>query len=340
MFWIFLFLLPLGILGHGSLIDPPSRAAMNKYGFPENPVDVNYNQGFCGGFGYQHSADIGGRCGICGDPWGASPRDHEAPGGKYANGIITKNYQPGSDIPVKVLITANHKGFFIFRLCKNNNVNQDLDQSCFEETESLLRVSPSGDYRFYLTTAMGTGELEVTLRLPNIQCDQCIIQWTYTTGNNWGWCGDGSGKLGCGPQETFRACSDISIDGNLVSNPTLPTANTPPESSISTSSSTTPSPVTVSSTTQALPSGSACSGAGAWEGDDSMANWCTANCNHVPRNCPGSMCRCDGADEPVEVVVKECLATGPWTGNGAMNSWCADNCNNTPAFCPSSMCAC
>ena len=61
MFWIFLSLLPVGILGHGSLVDPPSRAAMHKYGFPGNPVDVNYNQGFCGGFGYQHSADIGGR---------------------------------------------------------------------------------------------------------------------------------------------------------------------------------------------------------------------------------------------------------------------------------------
>ena len=64
MFWIFLSLLPVGILGHGSLVDPPSRAAMNKYGFPENPVDVNYNQGFCGGFSYQHSAEIGGRYSI------------------------------------------------------------------------------------------------------------------------------------------------------------------------------------------------------------------------------------------------------------------------------------
>ena len=49
------------------------------------------------------------RCGICGDPWGADMREHEAPNGKYANGIITRNYQPGSEITVKVLITANHK---------------------------------------------------------------------------------------------------------------------------------------------------------------------------------------------------------------------------------------
>ena len=156
---------------------------------------------------------------------------------------------------------------------------------------------------------MGTGNMEVTLRLPNIQCDQCIIQWTYTTGNNWGWCGDGSEMLGCGPQETFRACSDISIDGNPVTNPILPTVTTP-EASILTSSSTTQTPVTLSSTAQAPPSGSACSGAGAWEGDASMTNWCTANCNHIPPNCPASMCRCAGAEKTVEVVVKECVATG------------------------------
>jgi len=31
------------------------------------------------------------------------------------------------------------------------------------------------------------------------------------SGNNWGFCEDGTGALGCGPQETFRACSDISL---------------------------------------------------------------------------------------------------------------------------------
>ena len=56
-----LLLLPSYSLGHGSLIEPPSRAAMHKYGFPNNPVDVDFTQGFCGGLSYQHSAQIGGR---------------------------------------------------------------------------------------------------------------------------------------------------------------------------------------------------------------------------------------------------------------------------------------
>ena len=63
---------------------------------------------------------------------------------------------------------------------------------------------------------------------PRLSCSQCILQWTYTAGNNWGVCSNGTGELGCGPQETFRwprtilffrsswflsfrACSDIRI---------------------------------------------------------------------------------------------------------------------------------
>ena len=48
------------------------------------------------------------RCGICGDAWDARPRQHEAPGGVFANGIITRNYLSGEEITVTSHITANH----------------------------------------------------------------------------------------------------------------------------------------------------------------------------------------------------------------------------------------
>ena len=48
-----------------------------------------------------------GKCGLCGDPF-PGPRDNE-PGGKYANGIITRKYQEGQVIEVYVQLTANHK---------------------------------------------------------------------------------------------------------------------------------------------------------------------------------------------------------------------------------------
>merc|ERR1711899_234548 len=81
---------------------------------------------------------------------------------------------------------------------------------------------------FPVTTAMGTGEIGVRLRLPEWQCDQCILQWTYTAGNSWGVGSDGVGGLGLGPQEHFRACADISIGGSVIVLPTLPQPTLPP----------------------------------------------------------------------------------------------------------------
>jgi len=195
---------------HARLMEPPSRASMWRLGF-DNPPDFNDHQGFCGGFKHQYGV-MGGRCGICGDPADAWPRQHEAPGGRFANGLITRQYKPGQDIVVKVDVTANHKGFFTFKLCSNNNTAQDPTQQCFDKT--VLKVVPSGEDRYYLTT-FNTGVFTLKLRLPsNIWCDQCILQWTYTAGNNWGSCeADRGAGLGCGPQENFRACADIAIAG-------------------------------------------------------------------------------------------------------------------------------
>ena len=48
--------------------------------------------------------------------------------------IITgKTYKQGSYIPVIVDITANHQGYFIFKLCQNNDIFQDPKQSCFDQ---------------------------------------------------------------------------------------------------------------------------------------------------------------------------------------------------------------
>ena len=64
----------------------------------------------------------GGKCGECGDPYDVrlGERENHA-GGQYANGIIVDTYQPGQIIDVDVEITANHYGWFEFRLCENND---------------------------------------------------------------------------------------------------------------------------------------------------------------------------------------------------------------------------
>lgn len=46
---------------------------------------------------------------------------------------------------------------------------------------------------------------------PGLTCSQCVLQWRYIAGNNWGMCANGTGAVGCGPQEEFRSCADISI---------------------------------------------------------------------------------------------------------------------------------
>ncbi len=44
--------------------------------------------------------------------------------------------------------------------------------------------------------------------------------YPFSKGNNWGTCDDGTSGMGCGPQETFRSCSDIQIEPHpLLSTP-------------------------------------------------------------------------------------------------------------------------
>ena len=153
---------------------------------------------------------MGGKCGICGDAYDAQVKDHEAPYGKYANGIIVETYHSGEIIPVSIQITANHKGKFYFHLCPNDNIHQDPTEDCFETTP--LSIYPSGESAYVLPDQMSR-TYTFQLKLPkDLTCQQCILRWTYRTGNHWGYeNGNPKGCLGCGPQEFFKACSDIRI---------------------------------------------------------------------------------------------------------------------------------
>jgi hypothetical protein len=57
------------------------------------------------------------------------------------------------------------------------------------------------------------------------ECQHCVLQWKYIAGNNWGVCPDGNGAVGCGPQEEFRACSDVAIGKGAQS--AIPTIKPP-----------------------------------------------------------------------------------------------------------------
>lgn len=211
-----------GSAGHGRLMDPPSRSSLWRAGF-NNPPNYDDNQLFCGGFSVQWN-QFGGRCGVCGDPW-PGPRDNE-PGGKYARGIISRKYQPGQVIEVYVQLTANHKGYFEFRLCQHEDPLTNITQACLDQ--HVLVVDSTGQTR-YIVPAGGyqsTQDLRINLRLPQgLSCRACVLQWKYNAGNSWGVDPvTKRGCVGCGPQEQFYGCADVAIGHDEV------VVGVPPES--------------------------------------------------------------------------------------------------------------
>lgn len=195
---------------HGRLIDPPGRSTAWRYGY-DTPVNYDDNQLYCGGLQVQWSTN-GGKCGICGDPWNGR-RDHETPNGKYTKPLrITGHYASGSILETTVELTTTHLGYFTFRLCPQTSNVREVSQECLNKY--LLKVLGKRFNRdkYFIKVEKSSQVYVVNLRLPrNVTCDRCVLQWTYTTGNTWGSCNDGSYETGCGPQETFRGCADIRI---------------------------------------------------------------------------------------------------------------------------------
>lgn len=204
-----------GVECHGRLIEPPSRASMWRYGF-DTPHDYNDHECYCGGFSRQWQRNKG-KCGICGDPWDAAevnnlmtpstgcvpqcmedneiidcrqPRAHET-GGKYGNSIIVRRYRTGSVIPVRVELTANHYGYFEFRTCAMTVRGREVTDDCLDK--HLLK-GVNGSVRYY--PGPGAKIFEAYYRLPeDLTCAQCVFQWRYIAGNNWGKCSNGTGEI-------------------------------------------------------------------------------------------------------------------------------------------------
>lgn len=186
------------------VVDPVNRASRWRVD-GSKPRDYHENQGYCGGFGV-HWGKYKGKCGHCGDTYGdPQPRAHEL-GGIFGQGVIVKTYPIGSIVNVTVKITGNHKGYFYFQIC---NLDEEKEsEECFEKNQVKLA---DGNDAFVLQTYR-TGNYNVPIELPpNLACKHCVLQWTYITANAYGTCPNGKGRMGCGPQEHFRSCSDIKI---------------------------------------------------------------------------------------------------------------------------------
>ena len=54
-----------------------------------------------------------------------------------------------------------------------------------------LKTGKAGSEKYYISDYI-TGMRLVYVHLPqHVSCEQCILQWTYTAGNNWGVCSNG-----------------------------------------------------------------------------------------------------------------------------------------------------
>lgn len=129
-----------------------------------------------------------------------------------ATNKTVKNYFPGSTIDVVINLDTNHGGYFEFELCRRDSVEVQESEECFEKLNFV-----DGTNRLRLVADHSDKGLKtMSLVIPHDlrHCPACILRWNYRAGNNWGICADGTAQTGCGPQELYRNCADISIGYN------------------------------------------------------------------------------------------------------------------------------
>jgi len=200
----------------GRMMDPPQRGSMFRAGFTNVPANWNdMSENVCGMIKQQWDEEH--NCGVCGDPLDAEVKQHEPPSGKFATGTIGKVYESGQEVEVTIDITANHKGFFEFRLCANDEPMAVVNQTCFDEhmlpvlngNESGLPIPTDSDLIFdaskngfkYFLPPQIVKKYKPVVQLPEgVKCNACIFQWRYRAGN-------ASGKK----QEEIFNCADVQI---------------------------------------------------------------------------------------------------------------------------------
>ncbi|XP_067013072.1 uncharacterized protein [Anabrus simplex] len=312
-----------GVEGHARLMDPPARNSMWRLGFP-NPVDYDDNELFCGGYAVQHQQNQG-RCGLCGDPWNErEPRKHEA-GGMYGKGIIGRRYAVGQDIAVEVDLTANHQGHFEAYICPNNNPKYEATQSCLDRFP--LYVSGTSDVRYVIPAdTEKKAILRYTVRLPPyLTCTQCVIQWSYFTGNMWGICPNGTGANGCGTPEVFRNCADVSVVTSTSGLP--PPFATAPENPFLLYYRDLRAPGAVA---PLIIRAQVCLPTPFYRSLPGMREWCQTNCLRYPPNCSPMLCYCPS----------QCDAIGELEGREGADVYCQDLCVVNNPKCPTDKCRC
>ncbi|GJQ81048.1 hypothetical protein Trydic_g21857 [Trypoxylus dichotomus] len=192
-----------GVDGHGMMTSPPGRSSVWRF-FSGFPANYNDNANYCGGL--WRMVENNGNCGLCGDDYTSPHPQANENTGKYGLGKVVGQYSAGQIIDVSITLTANHRGEFLYSLCVLDNPNApETGEDCFVP----LKLADGSD-RYMVSS--GENNIVNRVALPaTLTCERCVLRWHYKAGNSWGVCEDGTSAMGCGYQETFRSCADISI---------------------------------------------------------------------------------------------------------------------------------
>jgi len=201
-----------------------------------------------------------------------------------------------------------------------------VTQECLDSFPlEVLDVNGEG-YKFIIPKGTKKKQIFVyKVKLPEgITCSHCVLQWTYRAGNTWGICADGTEEVGCGPQETFVNCADISIFTSAGQNPH-------PTFRINTINRNVVEPLVIRY--------QSCIPAGFYSTFPGMNGWCRSNCMRYPPNCPRSMCNC----------WESCTPIGSFAKKNDSEVFCNQNCfryhdncadGDCGPYCPYNRCMC
>jgi len=284
-------------------------------------VNYNDNELYCGGFSVQWNQNDG-KCGVCGDNFAdPEPRAHEA-GGKYGNGLIGRRYTMGQTIDIEIDISANHWGHFELKICPVDGKKSLATQECFDKHPLVLADNPRSHQFYVPLDSPKITKFNYQVVLPyGLTCSQCVIQWTYYTGNTWGVCANGTEGMGCGTQETFRNCADVQINSIIGAYP--PNAFAPTRRTIyqrTADGGSEPLVVTAH----------VCVATEQYNNLPGMDDWCQKSCLSYPPSCPKDKCMC----------LSHCEAIGRLAGVEGTDVYCHRNCLRYPPSCPRDTCKC
>ena len=114
------------VQSHGRTRLPASRVTAWRVGF-NTPAHYTDHETHCGGHHFDQLTPK--TCNVC----GGRPGTNRYVSDRYNTGTITGNYKSGGTIKFKYEMTANHKGYFLAKLCVNDRQRFTPAQSCFDK---------------------------------------------------------------------------------------------------------------------------------------------------------------------------------------------------------------